>query len=120
MVTCALGVLLVQRRDGTPPWSFPGGSIEPGEIPTQAAERETREETGLAIHAYRVLGQRHHPHTGRLLIYLAAHTRSGTAAHLADPAAHLRVAWIPHHHALTLLPDLFAPVTDHLKRHCHG
>ena len=44
-------VLLVQR--GREPnrgrWSFPGGKIEPGEMARQAAERETREETGLRV-----------------------------------------------------------------------
>ena len=28
-------------------WEFPGGKIEPGEMPLQAAMREMREETGL-------------------------------------------------------------------------
>lgn len=36
-------VLLLKRKDGT--WGFPGGSIEPGETPQWAAEREVHEET---------------------------------------------------------------------------
>lgn len=39
-------------------WEFPGGKIEEGETPQQAAVRECREETGLAIdvgEAYDVL-----------------------------------------------------------------
>ena len=46
-------VLLVQRRN--PPargtWAIPGGSVRLGESLGQAAERETREETGVIIRA---------------------------------------------------------------------
>ena len=31
-------------------WGFPGGKIEPGEAPKEAAIRETREETTLEVH----------------------------------------------------------------------
>ena len=41
-------VLLLQRADdGT--WGLPGGWVEPGESPAEAAVRETREETGLDV-----------------------------------------------------------------------
>lgn len=45
-------LLLVKLRDpstGVTSWFPPGGAIEPGETPAQAAERETLEETGVAI-----------------------------------------------------------------------
>lgn len=43
-------VLLVQRAEPVARglWSLPGGRIEPGETAHAAAEREVREETGLA------------------------------------------------------------------------
>jgi 8-oxo-dGTP diphosphatase len=31
-------------------WGFPGGKIEPGEAPQDAARRETKEETTLEVH----------------------------------------------------------------------
>lgn len=37
-------------------WDFPGGKIDPGEVPEEAAKREAREETGLQIETGRVLG----------------------------------------------------------------
>jgi 8-oxo-dGTP diphosphatase len=39
-------VLLVLERDE---WSYPGGRLEPGETPEQAAVREAREEAGIEV-----------------------------------------------------------------------
>lgn len=41
-------VLLVKRRD-VPIWVLPGGGIDPGETPEEAALREVWEETGLQV-----------------------------------------------------------------------
>ena len=44
--------LIGQRPEGVPLaglWEFPGGKIQPGESPEEAAVRECREETGLAV-----------------------------------------------------------------------
>ncbi|MGI8980334.1 MAG: (deoxy)nucleoside triphosphate pyrophosphohydrolase [Pirellulaceae bacterium] len=46
--------LIGQRPPGVPLaglWEFPGGKMEPGESPQQAAVRECREETGLHVQA---------------------------------------------------------------------
>jgi 8-oxo-dGTP diphosphatase len=48
-------VLLTKRRD-YPVWVLPGGAIEFGESPDQAAVRETLEETGLVVEVTRLIG----------------------------------------------------------------
>ncbi|HZW84931.1 MAG TPA: NUDIX domain-containing protein, partial [Nitrososphaerales archaeon] len=46
------GTLLVVRRASDPDrglWAFPGGRVEVGESPSEAAVREAKEEVGLEI-----------------------------------------------------------------------
>jgi len=58
MVSDGNGKILVQNRTdpGWPGICFPGGHVEPGESFTEAAIRETREETGLTIENPRLCG----------------------------------------------------------------
>jgi len=48
-------VLVVRMTYLGPGWMLPGGRVERGETPQAAAERETREETGLEVAVDRLL-----------------------------------------------------------------
>lgn len=50
------GEVLLQRRGDFGKWGFPGGAVELGETPEQAAVREVKEETGLEVEIRRLIG----------------------------------------------------------------
>jgi 8-oxo-dGTP diphosphatase len=109
-------VLMVRRRisEGELMWQFPAGAIEPGEVATEAAVRETSEETGLAVKAVRLLGERVHPKTGRLMSYTACEPVSGEA-HVADDDELDAIAWVTHSEISEYVPyGLFEPVQEYL------
>lgn len=49
-------VVFIERKNDPPGWAFPGGFVEFGETVEQAAVREMREETGLAVELHTLLG----------------------------------------------------------------
>ena len=85
-------------------WLVPGGAIDPGETPAQAAVREVREETGLNVRIVKLVGvwggtPDHHivyPN-GDVVDYtmttFEAEVISGEL--MADPEEFLEVAWVP-------------------------
>jgi 8-oxo-dGTP diphosphatase len=89
-------LLLARRREreGSFLWTMPGGAIEDGETPEQAAVRETAEETGLTVEARQVLGSRVHPATKREMHYIACDVIAGTPR-VGDPDEHDRVEFVP-------------------------
>ena len=50
------GRVLVARHSEVGAWVLPGGAIEPGETPADAAVRETWEEAGLRVRLTRLVG----------------------------------------------------------------
>ena len=76
-------------------WEVPGGEIEAGETPEEAAVRETLEETGWRPSALRPLG-RYHPFVGRSDQTFHVFVAEG-AERVTDPTSDEaeRVEWMP-------------------------
>lgn len=69
VLTDEAGRLFVQRRSEDGPldgvWEFPGGRVEPGENPAQAAVREALEETGAEVLLGEILEDVEHTYPDR-------------------------------------------------------
>lgn len=57
---------VIVRLEGTDTWEFPGGAIDEGETPLEAAERELFEETGAIKSDINIIGQYSIKSGGRL------------------------------------------------------
>jgi dATP pyrophosphohydrolase len=98
-------VLTLQRAKNTrcpSSWETVHGHIESGEEPEQAAEREVREETGLAVERlYNVTVQPfylHRIHSVELAVVFAAFVAPGAEVKLSEE--HARSEWLTPERAL--------------------
>jgi 8-oxo-dGTP diphosphatase len=93
-------VLMIKRKN--PPfaghWALPGGFIDPGETPKQAAMRELVEETGLEVSALDFVGEyktpRRDPRMEHVWSYaFSLHVAAKESVKAGDDAS--RAEWIP-------------------------
>lgn len=85
-------VLLFERGDFRL-WTMPGGFIEPGEKPENAAVRETEEETGYIIEVIRLVGTYHRPQMNDLRYLFLGKVIGGEA--IENGPETRQVAWYP-------------------------
>jgi ADP-ribose pyrophosphatase YjhB (NUDIX family) len=99
-------ILLVRQNYGRQFWSLPGGVVEPGESVDQAAVREVKEETGLAVQIKRVVGLYSKPAASALAITFEGTVIGGSL----NPANEISEC---HYFPLDHLP---ARIRDHLRQ----
>jgi 8-oxo-dGTP diphosphatase len=115
VVTSAKGVLMAHRKDGIPPWTFPGGEVQPGETAAAALTRKVPAETGIEIKPVLLFGRRIHPRTSRTMVYLAANAADDSAdPKVVDTDDLDAVEWVGLEEARERMPDMYAPVKEHL------
>jgi 8-oxo-dGTP pyrophosphatase MutT (NUDIX family) len=104
-VVTAIGyvALIERRRQGLHYWAVPGGGIEPGESPEEAARREVHEELGLDVVLDREVDRQ-----GSQVFYVA-HVETELALRLGGPELlrnssdnSYKPAWVPTEQASTL------------------
>lgn len=100
----SLLMVLQGHPDETPSWAVPGGSVEPGETPEEAALRETREVTGLDVRIRRrytvISGVKAY---GAYRVHFFEAEVAGGGMRIGDPDGLIhQVAWVPAQR----LPDL--------------
>lgn len=84
------GRVLLALRERPPIWNLPGGSVEPGETPWDAAAREVREEVGLDVEVERLTGVYDRSPDGDPVLVFACRVLAGEPTTSAEA---IRVGW---------------------------
>lgn len=112
IVTSGSSVVVAERRDKVPPFTFPGGEINPGESLHDAASRRVLDETGLRVTKTELIGRRLHPRTARLMSYVWAQAEGDLKP--GDPEDLADVRWMPIAETREKMPDMYEPVRQRL------
>ncbi len=93
--------LIERHRAGLHYFTFPGGHVEPGETPEQAAVREAKEELGLDVSIQRLLAEiwwHNKPQYHYLVIAAGGEFGTGTGEEIAKPhpvKGSYQPVWVP-------------------------
>jgi 8-oxo-dGTP pyrophosphatase MutT (NUDIX family) len=90
-------VLLIHENYGLRRWSLPGGAVEPGESPWEAAVREAREEVGVDVrirHLAAICFVRGQPEREDHLAFGFVGEIVGPKPSVADPTEIAEIAWM--------------------------
>lgn len=104
-------ILLIKRKktEGMLFWAFPGGKIESGETPENAAVREIFEETGVNSHILKHFGTRIHPLTSAEISYYLCQYENETNCFATDEVEEIK--WCSPRETLSLLTtSIYPPV----------
>jgi 8-oxo-dGTP diphosphatase len=115
IITRGPQVLIARRHDGKPPWTFPGGEVEPDEAVHAAVARIVRKETGLTVTETHHAGERVHELTSRHMVYVHTNVEDGEAVN-GDPDDLAELAWTGIDETRTLMPTMYPPVRQYLDR----
>ena len=115
IITSDRGVLIEQRKDKIPPWTFPAGEVEPGETAASCLTRRVPEETGIQVAPTTMLGRRIHPRTGRVMVYITATASSDAEPRVLDTEDLDAVEWASLDEVRQRMPDIYPPVREHLE-----
>lgn len=102
------------------PLSFAGGGIEAGEWPSQTAEREVLEETGLVVRAIHYLGSRRREDVSRTVHYVVCVPvlAIDTSRIIVPPQAGEDIksfSWVAPLYLLNSIPNLYPGVVEYLS-----
>ncbi|CAN5141144.1 hypothetical protein BH20ACT5_BH20ACT5_03000 [soil metagenome] len=90
VIVDADGWVLLALRNRPPIWNLPGGSVEPGETPWDAAVREVREEVGVEVAVERLTGLYDRSPDGDPVLVFLCRLLTGQPATSAEA---VRVEW---------------------------
>ena len=111
--------LIERHRAGLHYFTFPGGHVDPGETPEQAAVREAKEELGLDVSIHRLLAEiwwNHKPQYYYLAEAVGGDFGTGTGEEMHNPRpdkGSYEPVWVPVKGLLDLpvMPHVMAVMT---------